>query len=185
MRVISGEARGRKLKTLQGLDTRPTGDKVKQAIFNIIQFDIEGRHILDLFAGTGQLAIEALSRGAADAVLVDSSPEAVQTIRENLSLTGLADRARVIREDAAAYLDRHPGPFDLVFLDPPYRAGLLSPVIKKITTIDILSESGIIICESPADLGLPDVEAPYVRGRTYSYGKTRVTLYHREPGFGA
>lgn len=181
MRVISGSARGRALKPLPGLDTRPTTDKVKQAMFNILQFDIEGRRVLDLFGGTGQLAIEALSRGADSAVIVERSPAAVGIIKHNLALTGLADKAQVIRGDAASFLSRHPGPFDLIFLDPPYREALLGQALEQIAAIDILAECGIMICESPVELALPHLAAPYVQGRTYSYGKTKVTLYHRAP----
>ena len=97
MRVITGEARGRRLKELSGMDTRPTTDKVKESMFNIVQFDIEGRKVLDLFAGTGQLGIEALSRGAESAVFVDVRKDAAALIRENLAHCGFAGRARVVR----------------------------------------------------------------------------------------
>ncbi|MCC8121570.1 MAG: 16S rRNA (guanine(966)-N(2))-methyltransferase RsmD [Oscillospiraceae bacterium] len=179
MRVISGSARGRALKPLPGLDTRPTTDKVKQAMFNILQFDIQGRRVLDLFGGTGQLAIEALSRGAASAVIVERSAAAAKVIQENLNATCLASQARLVRGDAAAFLARRPGPFDLIFLDPPYGTGLLEQALEQIAAIDILAECGIILCESPADRALPQLAAPYVQGRTYRYGKTQLTLYHR------
>ena len=104
MRVISGEARGRRLKELTGLETRPTTDKVKESIFNIIQFDIEGRRVLDLFGGTGQLGIECLSRGAAGCTFVDVRKEAAALIRDNLALCGFTDRARVVQGDYLAFL---------------------------------------------------------------------------------
>ena len=104
MRVITGTARGRRLNELKGKETRPTTDRVKEGIFNIIQFDIEGRRVLDLFGGTGQLGIECLSRGAAHATFVDARTDAVKLIRENLALTALANRATVLTADYATVL---------------------------------------------------------------------------------
>ncbi len=123
MRVITGTARGRKLKELPGLDTRPTTDRVKESIFNIIQFDIEGRRILDLYGGSGQLSIEALSRGAAEATLVELNPAAVRIIRENVETCGFTDRARIVASDAMAFLSGCREQYDVVFLDPPYLSG--------------------------------------------------------------
>ena len=131
MRVITGTARGRRLKELQGMETRPTTDKVKESLFSIIQFDIEGRRVLDLFAGTGQLGIEALSRGAAEAVFVDRRPDAVRLVQENLALCGFTDRARVKSGDALAYL-KSGEKFDLIFLDPPYGTGMLEKAMEII-----------------------------------------------------
>ena len=122
MRVITGTARGRKLLEPAGMDIRPTADVVKEAVFNIIQFDVEGRRVLDLFAGTGQLGIEALSRGAAECVFVDESAKAVKIVRENLSRCKL--EGRVMQTDAVSYLPRA-GIFDIIFLDPPYDTTLL------------------------------------------------------------
>ena len=124
MRVITGSARGRRLKELEGLETRPTTGKVKEALFSVIQFDIEGRRVLDLFAGTGQLGIEALSRGAECAVFVERRRDALQVIRENLEACGMTDKARVVNGDAMSYL-KSGEKFDLIFLDPPYASGLL------------------------------------------------------------
>ena len=120
MRVITGSARGRRLLELAGGETRPTADRVKEGVFNIIQFDIEGRRVLDLFAGTGQLGVEALSRGAAEAVFVEQRRDAARLVTENLKLTGLADRARVVNGDALSYLAGAGERFDIVFIDPPY-----------------------------------------------------------------
>ena len=153
MRVITGTARGRRLKELQGMDTRPTTDKVKESMFSILQFDIEGRRVLDLFAGTGQLGIEALS--------------------------GLSDRARVRSGDSLAYL-RSGEKFDLIFLDPPYASGLLEQALSDIAGFDICREHGIIMAESPADAVLPALEAPYRLYREYRYGKIKLTVYHRQ-----
>ena len=180
MRVITGTARGRRLKELEGLETRPTTDRVKEGIFNIIQFDIEGRKVLDLFAGTGQLGIEALSRGAASAVFVDQRREAVSLVRENLSLTGFSQRARVVGGEALGFLASARERFDLIFLDPPYASGLLAAAVGAVSQFDILSNHGIMICESPLDEEPPAVEPPYFQRRVYRYGKTKVTAYCRE-----
>lgn len=180
MRVITGTARGRKLGQLQGMDTRPTTDQVKESIFNIIQFDIEGRRVLDLFGGTGQLGIEALSRGAASCTFVDQRKEAVALIRSNLKLCQLSDRARVVQGEALSFLSTVRERYHLVFLDPPYRTDLLENTIKKIAEIDMLTENGIIICESPADKVLPELPQPYRKGREYRYGKIKITVYRKE-----
>lgn len=180
MRVITGTARGRKLGQLQGMDTRPTTDQVKESIFNIIQFDIEGRRVLDLFAGTGQLGIEALSRGAAGCTFVDQRRDAAALVRSNLRLCRLSDRARVVQGEALSFLASDRERYHLVFLDPPYQTELLENALKKIAEIDILMENGIIICESPADKVLPELPQPYRKGREYRYGKIKVTVYRKE-----
>ena len=169
MRVITGSARGRRLKELTGMETRPTTDKVKESLFSIIQFDIEGRRVLDLFAGTGQLGIEALSRGAA---------YAVRLVKDNLELCGLSDRASVRCGDAMSYL-RSGEKFDLIFLDPPYAAGLLGPALEEIARFDICREHGIIVAESALETALPALAPPYTLYREYRYGKIKVSIYHR------
>ena len=180
MRVISGSARGRRLKELQGMDTRPTTDKVKESLFNIIQFDIEGRRVLDLFGGTGQLGIEALSRGAAHCTFVDMNRQAVAVIRDNLKTVGLSERAAVQQGDALAFLAGCRQKFDLILLDPPYQTQLLENCIQAVAKFDILSEHGIIMCESAAEKQLPDLDAPYEKGREYRYGKIRLSVYRRQ-----
>ena len=179
MRVISGTARGRHLKELQGMDTRPTTDKVKESLFNIIQFEIEGRRVLDLFGGTGQLGIEALSRGADHCTFVDMRKEAAALIRENLRLTGLSERSRVVQGDALSFLSSCGEKFDVILLDPPYHTELLEKSVERITEFDILREHGIMICESAAERGLPALPPPYERGREYRYGKIRLTVCRR------
>ena len=179
MRVITGTARGRRLAELPGLDTRPTTDRVKEGLFSAIQFDIEGRRVLDLFAGTGQLGIECLSRGAAFCDFVDSAPTALNTVRRNLTTCGFEDRAACHGKDFAAYLTRCREKYGLVFLDPPYASGSLERAMELITTIDIVVEHGIMVCESPADRLLPEVPAPYEKGKEYRYGKIKFTLYRR------
>ena len=180
MRVITGSARGRRLKELEGMETRPTTDRVKEGLFNVLQFDIEGRRVLDLFAGTGQLGIECLSRGAASAVFVDRRPDAVKLIRENLKLCDLTDRARVVAGDSMEFLKSVREKFDLVLLDPPYQAELLEAAIAHIARHDLLAPHGMMAAEHPADKPLPALSAPYRMGRTYRYGKIAVTIYHRD-----
>ena len=167
MRVITGTARGRRLKEPVGLETRPTADRVKEGIFSSIQFELEGRRVLDLFGGTGQMGIEALSRGAAHATFVDLRKEAVGIIRENLSLTGFSDRATVVQGDYLAFLTRCRETFDVIFLDPPYGSGMLEKALETITTIDIVSENGIIVCENGSTVGWPAVRAPYRLQKEY------------------
>ncbi len=177
MRVITGTARGRRLKTPEGMDIRPTTDNVKESVFNILQFDIEGRRVLDLFAGTGQLGIECLSRGAKEVVFIDQSRDAVKIIKENLKTCGFS--APVLQQDASSYLGAC-GSFDLIFVDPPYDSGLYETVLEKINSIDILSDGGIILCESRRETEMPEMQAPYYKRKEYRYGKVKLSLYSKE-----
>lgn len=177
MRVITGSARGRRLKTPEGMDIRPTTDNVKESVFNILQFDIEGRRVLDLFAGTGQLGIECLSRGAREAVFIDQSRQAIATIRENLKTCGFS--APVLQQDALRYLEQG-GVFDLILVDPPYDAGLYAPVLERINAVDNLSDGGIILCESRRDTPMPEMQSPYRKKKEYHYGSVKLCLYTKE-----
>ena len=177
MRVITGSARGRRLGELEGMETRPTTDRVKEGLFNIIQFDIEGRRVLDLFAGTGQLGIECLSRGAESAVFVDKDRAAVQIVKDNLKTCGL--KGTVVQEDALSFL-RHCGTFDIIFVDPPYDADLYDSVLETVKLVDILSEGGIIICEARREKALPEMTAPYRKRKEYTYGRVKLCLYTKE-----
>lgn len=175
MRVITGLARGRRLETLPGDATRPTGEKVKESLFSAIQFDIEGRRVLDLFAGSGQLGIEALSRGASGCVFVDKNTEAVKIIRQNLMHTGLAEKSQVLGTDAISYLTRPGDRFDLVFLDPPYASELLLPVLEKVAPL--VNDGGIIVCETDDTTQLPSALDRFSVAKTYRFGHTLVWLY--------
>ena len=179
MRVITGKARGVVLKTPEGMQTRPTADRVKEALFSIIQFDIPGCRVLDLFGGTGQLGIEALSRGAKSAVFVDASDAACKLIRENLKRTKLENDAKVIRRDYLEYLRRCHETFDVIFLDPPYAEVFLENSLNCITEIDILQTNGIIVTERPLEKELPWDFPGYTRSKDYKYGKTLITLYRK------
>lgn len=180
MRVITGTARGRQLKSVPGQGTRPTSATVKEALFSSIQFDIDGRAVLDLFSGTGQLGIECLSRGAARATFVEADREALRTTRENIVATGFTDKSTVVAGDALAFLERSREQWGLIFLDPPYDSGLLEKALGKVMEFDILSPGGIIICESAAQRAFPPVQPPYQIQRERRYGKRRITLLTRE-----
>ena len=176
MRVITGPCRGRRLLEPAGRDVRPTTDQVKAAMFNIIQFDVEGRKVLDLFAGTGQLGIEALSRGAADCLLVDSARDSVRLVQENLRRCGLP--ARVLQCDALGIL-KSGEKFDLIFLDPPYGSGLEAKAIEAVKEFDILTRGGIMVVETRPETALPVLPAECGTAKTYRYGKIKLTVITR------
>lgn len=180
MRVITGKARGIQLKTPEGMLTRPTSDRVKEALFSIINFDLPGANVLDLFGGTGQLGIEALSRGAESAVFVDAREEACKLIRENLKRTRLEKQGQVIRCDYVEYLKKCREQYDIILLDPPYAEIFLENALKQITEIDILRSNGIIVAEHPLGKALPWEFDGYERSRDYKYGNTLLTLYRKQ-----
>lgn len=177
MRVITGTARGVRLNTPKGTKTRPTTDRVKEALFSIIQFDIYGKRVLDLFAGTGQLGIEALSRGAKNCVFVDGDREAVALIKENLKKTKL--EGQVVQGDSLQYLATCRKTFDIILLDPPYGEKFLENAIKCISEIDILAEDGIIICESPTGKDITTEFSPVFSCKQYKYGHSCLTFFRR------
>ena len=180
MRVITGSARGIPLRTPEGMQTRPTSDRVKEALFSIIHFDIPGANVLDLFAGTGQLGIEALSRGAKRAVFVDARDDACRLVRENLRRTNMENNASVIRADYMQYLKCCKDCFDIVILDPPYAEVFLENSLKIITEIDILQSGGIIIAERPLGKALPWEFSGFTRSKDYKYGNTLLTVYRKD-----
>ena len=180
MRVITGKARGIVLKTPDGMATRPTADRVKEALFSIIQFEIPSAKVLDLFGGTGQLGIEALSRDAKSAVFVDERQDACNLIRENLRRTKLESQARVIRSDYLAFLKTCKEKFNIILLDPPYAEVFLENSLKMITEIDILETGGIIVAERPLGKELPWNFSGYERSREYKYGRTLSTIYRKQ-----
>lgn len=179
MRVISGSARGRILDAVPGKDTRPTTDKVKESVFNILQFRLYDASMLDLFAGTGQMGIEALSRGAAGAVFVDQAQKAISVIQKNIAAARVTDRAEVLHMPYRQALERLRGrKFDVIFLDPPYGGEILNSALKATESFDILSSDGIIICESSAEDHIECPEAFAVH-KTYHYGTICLTALVR------
>lgn len=175
MRVITGTARGRRLQTLSGDDVRPTTDRIKEAVFSIIQFRVEGRYFLDLFAGCGQMGIEALSRGAAGAVFVDNSKNSVSVVKENLKAVGLEENAKIVNMDSINFLAMKSQEFDIAFLDPPYKSELLDRALPL--TAEVLSKGGLIICESPLDKQLESQYGDFVLDREYRYGKIKISTF--------
>jgi 16S rRNA (guanine(966)-N(2))-methyltransferase RsmD len=206
MRIITGTARGIKLTTLEGDTTRPTAERVKEAVFSMIQFEIEGRTVLDLFAGSGQLALEALSRGAAKATVIDASRDAMNVIMDNAKKTRLYDRCRISCADYASFIRGAQGreKYDIVFLDPPYGAGLMPEALRKLDRGELFAPGAVIVCETDngtdarpsrrnrseeeieakeAEAILQDVfggdealAARYTVQKSVSYGRARITL---------
>ena len=184
MRIIAGTARRRNLETLTGEDiTRPTTERVKEGIFSAIQFEIEDKRVLDLFAGTGQMALEALSRGANSAVLIDDNTDAVEIIKKNAKNTDLIKKCRISRMDYSEYLKSATlkgEKFDIVFLDPPYAKNVKDEVLKKVSKADILNDGAIIICESDQDY-FDENETPYglTFRKKYKYSRVFVTMLEK------
>lgn len=177
MRVISGSARGCKLQPVQGMNTRPTTDRVKESIFNIIQMHIRDAVVLDLFAGTGQLGIETLSRGAKFCDFVDHNKNAQQTIRKNLSLARVEDRAKLYPISANEFIKRA-NKYNIILLDPPYGGKILNDTLFMLNEFDILAPSGIILCESAVE---DEIVSPYKLGKEYRYGAIKITvLYNKD-----
>ena len=180
MRVVSGTARGCKLQPVPGMNTRPTTDRVKENVFNLIQEHVRGARVLDLFAGTGQLGIEALSRGAERCDFVEHDKTAYNIVYKNTQSARVADRAALHRAEAAEFVSRAGRrQYDLIFLDPPYGGKILENILLQIETFDILSTNGIIICESA-------VEDRFAHGfalvRERRYGATLITVLQRQDG---
>ncbi len=179
MRVITGTARGRKLKTLEGGDVvRPTTDKVKEAMFSIVHFELENAVVLDAFAGSGQLGIEALSRGAKQAYFLDENRKAADIVKENLQTTGLFDRAVVLNADAFSFAATAKEKFDIVFLDPPYQKGLVQKILPLLS--DCCNADALVVCETDFAEELPETAGALCRLREYKYSKTKLTTYRKQ-----
>ncbi len=177
MRVITGEARGRRLVTLEGEDVRPTTDRVKEGMFNIIQFDLEGASVLDLFAGSGQLGIEALSRGAKHCTFVDSANRSIEVVKQNLKTVGFEKRASVFCGDSKMYISLSRDKFDIALLDPPYNKKIIDAVLPSVA--EKMTDYGVIICESALDEVLPQSAGEFSIHREYRYGKIKLTAYRK------
>ncbi len=175
MRVITGIARGHRLIAPEGLETRPTSDKVKEGVFSSIQFELEGAYVLDLFAGSGQMGIEALSRGAARAVFVDSSAKSIKCVNENLRSTKLDKLAEVISRDSFDYIRLTSWRFDIIILDPPYRHGHIAKLLPM--AAEKLNDGGFIICEYEKEAGEPEAPEGMTLRKVYTYGKINVAVF--------
>ena len=175
MRIVGGSLGGRVLKAPAGAATRPTSEKVRQAIFNILP-DVEGMHVLDLFAGSGALGIEALSRGAAHVTFIDVAKPALAIVRENLRDLGLDTRATVVAGDAIALAARHepPAPWQLVFVDPPYRSDLAT---RAVSTLQHLAPEAIVVIEHDRRNAPPETLGSLLRTDDRRYGDTLVSFY--------
>lgn len=183
MRVISGSARGRTLKAVPGMGTRPTTDKVKEAVFSMIGPYFEGGHVLDLFAGTGGLGIEALSRGMDRAVFIDLEYKSIEIIRANLKTTGLENQAEVYKNDAERALKalaKRGASFDLVFLDPPYRLKHGDKLMEMMDSMGLLNSGATIMLEYESDYTYPERLGSFIELRKAQYGETAVSIYSYE-----
>lgn len=179
MRVITGTLRGKRLITLDGESVRPTTDKTKEAIFSIIQFDLPNAEVLDLFAGSGQLGIEALSRGAKNCVFVDKSRESIGVVRRNIENCKLENSSRIHNCDAAAYLKTSRQVFDIAILDPPYGLELIPKILSEVDKI--MKPGGTVVCEHEAGLELPEKAGGLTLRRRYGYGKlVALTVYDKD-----
>ncbi|MBR2043533.1 MAG: 16S rRNA (guanine(966)-N(2))-methyltransferase RsmD [Clostridia bacterium] len=175
MRVITGSARNKRLCTLPGNDVRPTTEKVKEAVFSAIQFELENSKVLDLFAGCGQMGIEALSRGADSAVFCDNSKASVDVINQNLQTCSLSDKARVVRSDYTTFLATSKEKFDICFLDPPYYAGYYENVMSMLD--GVMKDGGKVLCEHPDSVILKDNYGSLKRVKDYRFSKIIVSKY--------
>ena len=184
MRIISGSARGRSIEAPKGRDTRPTLDRVREAMFGMVQFDVENALVLDLFAGSGALGLEALSRGADEAVFCDSDRAACAVIEKNLASFGFSSRAQVHLTDCFSLVERLRASnrkFSLVFIDPPYQSGLYEKTLDALTASGILDDGCIVIIEHPKKLCIGIGDPRFTVGKPHSYGDTAVTkLVFRE-----
>lgn len=179
VRVITGSAKGRRLKTLPGLDVRPTIEGVKEAIFSIVQFEVEDAVVLDMFAGSGQLGIEALSRGAKKVYFVDNSADSIKIIRDNLKHTGLEANASVSNMANNAFLRSTKEKFDIAILDPPYNHKLIQKTMPQL--VEKMSDCGIIICEHERETDLPERFGDFAVSKIYRHGRATLTAYRRKP----
>lgn len=175
MRVIAGSLRGRKLQTIEGMDVRPTTDKVKEAIFSAVQFDLYEAVVLDLFSGSGQMGIEALSRGAERAVFVDVSSKSLNVTRKNIADMDLESNSICCQADARDFLKTDNKNYNVVFLDPPYGKGILEEVLPILS--EKIVSGGKVVCEHEKGLILPDEIGSLKVKKRYNYGKISVTIY--------
>lgn len=178
MRIVAGVKKGQRLKALEGGSVRPTTDRVKESLFNILQYRVEGRVFLDLFAGSGQVGIEALSRGAKQAVFVDNSRKSMQVVKENITKVGFAPFSELYQGDFQMYLAHTALRFDVVYIDPPYRQNLLLPALEA--SVKCTADTGIVVCEHPLDEAVPDRVSAFLHIKSYRYGKILLSVFEHE-----
>ena len=181
MRIITGKAKGIKLETLKGDNTRPTSERAKEAVFSMLQFDLEGREVLDLFAGSGQMGLEAVSRGAAGATFVDKSKEAAAVISKNIEKTRLSGSCRLLCSDVNDFIKafRNKKKYDIVFIDPPYAMHAAAGTLEALIGADMLKPTSIVVCESEeADIfeKALDLKGKFEILRVAKYGAAHVTV---------
>lgn len=183
MRITGGQLKGRVLGSLKGWNIRPTSSKVRQAVFNIIGNNITGFHIIDIFAGTGIMGIEALSRGGAWALFVDNSNKSLNLINKNLDLCGFGNRGFVIKKDAAEGIPQNDrlkqGSIDLAFIDPPYGKDIIPGVLESVVKSRIMAHGSYIVTESMKNDSLPDRVGDFNLVKTRLYGETKIDIYNR------
>ena len=175
MRIIAGDKRGSRLQTLEGNDVRPTLERVKEAMFSSVQFLLPGAVVLDLFAGSGQLGLEALSRGAARCTFVDSSAQAAAVVSQNARNLGLFGLSRVVTMEARSFLAQSRDKYDIILLDPPYAADLLPDILVQVAAVT--APGGVVLCESDATPVFPPEAGGLVLKKCYRYGIVRLARY--------
>lgn len=183
MRVIAGLAKGRRLKSPVGLATRPTTDRIKEAIFSILHPYLPKSHVLDLFSGTGNLGIEALSRGAEKAFFVDNNKNSIRIIYENIEITGFKEKSKIFHQEALKTireLAQLGQKYDIIFMDPPYLKGLIVPCVQAIEEDRLLSDTGVIVIEHDSKDVLPEKFTRLIRIKNRKYGNTTISIYSEE-----
>ncbi len=180
MRIITGKAKGIVVKTPRGEATRPTAERVKEAVFSMLQFDIEGRNVLDLFAGSGQMGLEALSRGASNATFIDKSKDAIKFIKENIEKTGFTRFATVFQGDYLDFIRRNStGAYDIIIIDPPYALKMYNPALKALLSANMIKPTSLIVCESGTDEifnGDTELQTKFDVAKQNKYGNTFITI---------
>ncbi len=179
MRIITGKFKGRKLYTPKDRHVRPTSDRVKEAIFSMLGDTITDNRVLDLFAGTGSLGLESLSRGASHCVFVDNNRDSIQLIKDNINHLGASKESTVISGDYRIALNQVKDPFDLIFIDPPYHVEEIEDILLTIDKKGLLEEDGAIVVERDHRHTLPDEVGSFRTTKSKKYGTTHITFYQR------
>lgn len=180
MRIITGEYRGRKIEAPRGMETRPTSDMMKESMFNILMNRVRGTVCMDLFSGTGNLGLEAISRGAVKCYFCDNRRESIKFIKKNIQTCGAEERATVVAGDWMKCLTRAIEPVDIIFIDPPYESGVYENVLEKIDEMEVLDDDGVIVCEHMKRQVLPEEIGSFEIAKQRKYGKKFLTFYEKK-----